>query len=71
MPHAFLIIVCGYCVLQPVGSEVLEHTAVTALGAEERLGCADGDRETCSWRTRHACETLSEQIGDRRRGEAW
>jgi hypothetical protein len=54
MPHAFLIIVCGYCVLQPVVS-----------------GCPDGDRETCTWRTRHACETLSEQIGDRRRGEAW
>ena len=57
MPHAFFIIVCGYCVrkFQPAvplglwdayrergvafGSEVLEHTAVTALGAEGRLGC--------------------------------
>jgi hypothetical protein len=68
MPHAFLMIVCGYCVrkFQPAvprclpregvafGSEVLEHTAVTALGAEGHLGCPDGDRETCSWRNRHA-----------------
>ena len=72
MPHAFFIIVCGYCVrkFQPAvplgygmpteregvafGSEVLEHTAVTALGAEGRLGCPDGDRETYKWRNRHA-----------------